>query len=737
MLQLPHLRYQDWLLTETQFDPTQLNYKETVFTIGNGYLGVRGSFEEDYPGSNSATLINGVYDDIPIFYTELANCPNWLPLAISVDREYFRLDRGQIISYQRQLDLKRGFLSRQVCWRSPSGKTLDLSFERFASQADQHVLALRCQITPVDFEGTFKIQAGIDGTPENEGFNHWVILDQGDDDQGDGETCVWLRVRTRKSRIELGMATKLALFGADGIPQDASVAEAPTLAATFRAGAGQTVTLEKTVTVLTSRETPDLLATAKQKLASLAPYDDLLADHERAWREIWRRSDIEIEGDSQAQLILRYNLFQLLIAAPQRDDRVSIPAKTLSGFGYRGHIFWDTDLFILPFFIHTQPDIARNLLTYRYHTLEGARRKAIHYGYRGAMYAWESAATGDDVTPRRGIPDEPYVKDVRMWFRDREIHICSIIPRAIWWYWRSTQDDEWMRDYGAEIILDTALFWSSRVEYDVKHERWSIRGVIGPDEYHENVNDNAFTNRLVQWHLDAALQVYDWLRQTFPEKATQLTERLQVTPSRRGRWRDIADNLWIPYDPETGLIEQFDGFFHLEDIDLTQYEPRTRSMQAILGLRETSRRQVLKQPDVLMLLYLMAAFSETDYGQEALKKNWDYYGPRTDVTYGSSLGPGIQGLVAAAVGEVKQAYQYFRLAALVDLEDNRGNTADGVHGASCGNIWQAVIFGVAGVQFTENGPVANPHIPPIWKRLKFKLHWRGDWYDFDLKPTVA
>ena len=210
-----------------------------------------------------------------------------------------------------------------------------------------------------------------------------------------------------------------------------------------------------------------------------------------------------------------------------------------------------------------------------------------------------------------------------------------------------------------------------------------------------------------------------------------------MTPLRRFRWRDIADNLWIPYNPETGLIEQFDGFFQLEDIDLDQYEPRNRSMQAILGLQGTSQRQVLKQPDVLMLLYTMGAFPETDYGPEVLKKNWDYYAPRTDVTYGSSLGPAIQGLVAAEVGEVEQAYQYFQLAALVDLEDNRGNAADGIHGASCGNIWQAVILGIAGVKFTEHGPVANAHLPPTWKRLKFRLHWRGEWYDFDLKPAAS
>ena len=236
-----------------------------------------------------------------------------------------------------------------------------------------------------------------------------------------------------------------------------------------------------------------------------------------------------------------------------------------------------------------------------------------------------------------------------------------------------------------------------------------IRQVIGPDEYHENVDNNAFTNRVVQWHLEKALNIYDWLSKTYPEKTLELEEKLQLTSKRRWRWRDIVENIWIPDDPETGLFEQFEGFFKLEDTKLADYQPRTRSMQAILGIKETSKRQILKQPDVLMLLYLMGRTPDTDYGEEVLRKNWDYYAPRTDITYGSSLGPAVQGLVAASLGKTVEAYKYFRLAALVDLENTRGNAAEGIHGASCGSIWQAVIFGVAGVKFTQDGPVTKPN----------------------------
>ncbi len=727
-----HFLYEDWVLTETKFDSEQLNYKETVFTIGNGYLGTRGSFEEGIPGAEAATLINGFYDNVPIYYTELVNCPDWLPLYIIINDEEFRLDKGEILGYQRQLDLQRGVLSRKVEWRSPNGKTIHLNFERFASQADQHVLALRIQLTPIDFNDTIRIRASIDGNPENhEGFNPWLILDQ-----GYSNASTWLQARTRTSRYQLGMAFKLTISETQVQYRDIGVPGFPTVEARFRGKAGKTITLEKLVTVFTSREVEAPIQAACDKLQELPSYDDLLLNHQQAWDALWDYSDIVVEGNSQDQFALRYNLFQLLISASRNDDRVSVPAKTLSGFGYHGHIFWDTEFFILPFFLFTQPHIARNLLTYRYHTLEGARRKAQFHEFRGAMYAWESAATGDEVTPRWATPKNFYEEDIRIWVRDREVHISADIAIAAWFYWQVTGDDEWMRDCGAEIILDTALFWSSRVELNIKCERYEIPGVIGPDEYHEDVDNNAFTNKMVQLHLEKALKVYDWLSNNFPEKAAELEEKLQVTPKRRWRWGDIAENMYIPYDGEKQLIEQFDGFFKLQDTNLDDYEPRSCSMPALLGIKEVNKRQILKQPDVLMLLYVMGRSAETDYGKEFIDRHWDYYAPRTDITYGSSLGPAIQGLVAGSLGKTGEAYDLFRLAAFVDLENTRLNAADGIHAASCGSIWQAVIFGFAGIQFTKNGPVAKPNLPRSWKRLQFKLYWRGDSHSFDLEAEV-
>lgn len=716
----------DRVVIETEFDSSRLHHQETVFTLGNGYLSTRGSFEEGYPDAMPATLINGVYDDVPVVYTELANCPDWLALSIWIEGKRFRLDKGQVLNYERRLDLHLGILERHVRWRSSIGHTVDLHFERFTSLADRHVLALRCHVTPVDFSGAIEVQASINGYSDNQGVMHWNCLDQGGTDRS-----LWLHLRTRKSGIELGMAAYLNVSSDNQPLRTIGGQGYPAVTTSLQARQGETVTLEKIVTVFTSRDTKNPDRTAQNKLSDLINqgecYETLRSQHIQAWQKEWQFCDVVIEGDAKAQLAIRYNLFQILAVTPRQDNKVSIPAKTLSGFGYRGHVFWDTEIFIVPFLTFTQPELARNLLTYRYHTLPGARRKAREAGYEGAMISWESAETGDEVTPR-WVPG-PDGQLIRIWCGDRELHISADIAYAVWQYWQSTGDDIWMRDCGAEIILDTAVFWGSCVEWNADRRRYELRNVIGPDEYHERIDNNAFTNRMVQWHLQTAFSVLAWLRNHYPHWCTQLEERLNLTSSRLALWKDIVKHIAILQDPKTGLIEQFEGFFQREDINLTEWEPRTRSMQAILGIEGANQRQVLKQADVLMLLYLL----RDRYSRETLQKNWDYYEPRTDHTYGSSLSPAIHAILACDLDRQKEAYEHFMRAALVDLEDVRRNADEGIHAASAGGVWQAVVFGFGGVRFTETGPVATPKLPPGWGSLQFRLRWHDRLYEFNLK----
>ncbi len=726
-----------WILHEEapELDKRQA-HQETIFTIGNGYLGTRGAYEERYPNEMRTTMIHGIFDEVPVVFTELANGPDWLELEVRLDGQPFRLDQGTVLSYQRTLDLRSGLHRRSVRWRSPKGQTAVLTFERFASLDDPHLVCLRLKVAPVDFSGTVEVRAGMDGSPDNDGILHWDWLGQ--------ETragSAWLRLRTRVSGLELGAAFRLSVRteGGDPVPgaslQGWDVRNHPTLVAAAQASPGTALVFEKTACYFSSRESQDGVADARDKLRRLPEpaWEALWEPHARAWEKEWEACDVIIEGDDESQLAIRFNIYQLLIAASRQDETVNIGAKTLSGYGYRGHSFWDTEVYMLPFFTYTRPEIARKLLSYRWHTLPGSRRKAAAGGFKGAQIAWESAATGDEVTPTWLTHPKDRNALVRIWTGDIEIHISSDVAYAVWQYWQSTGDDAFLIERGAEVILETARFWASRLEWKADLQRYAISDVIGPDENHEHVNDNAYTNTMVRWHLRTARRLVYWLRQSDPEAAEKLLSQLGVTEDDLNVWGRLSEQIYIPYDPATRLIEQFQGYFQRKDIRIADYEPRTNSIQYILGIEGANQVQVLKQPDVMMMMYLFPQ----DFDEQVLRANYDYYTPRTDLSYGSSLGPSIQAIMACRVGRVDEAYENFMRAARADLVDARGNVRDGIHGASAGGLWQAVVFGFAGLKLDSQGPITQPHLPPNWRRLAFKVQYRGQPVSIDLtNPAV-
>jgi beta-phosphoglucomutase len=714
-----------WSVVEEEFNPKRMHHMETVFTTGNGYFASRGSFEEGYRRESALTFAHGIYDDMPIVFTELVNLPSWLDGRIIVDGHRFQLDRGEILYYRRWLDLQEGVLRRDVRWRAPHGPILDLTFERFIAYHADHVGALRVLVTAVNQDCVVTIEAGINGHVANDNLLHWNHLDQGWEPNG-----AWLRSVTHKSNIELGTAAKLA----SPVPVLGQACPGhPSLSVSQPLAVGQTLYVDKLVAYAASRdadvgEQTDVAARTQAEVNG-RDYDTLKAEHRAGWLEMWREADVVIEGDDEAQLAMRFSLFQLQVAAPKHDDRVSIGAKTLSGLGYRGHVFWDTEIFALPFFIFTQPAIARNMLMYRYHTLPGARRKAASNGFSGAQYAWESAATGDEVTPT-WVPDFTGKGLVRIWTGDIEVHITADVAYAIMQYWRVTGDDDFMRDYGVEIILDTARFWGDRAELeeDAYGRRYALRDVIGPDEYHDHVDNNVFTNRMVQWHLETALGLLRGLEEKYPEKAAELRERLDLNPARLGHWQDVASNLILHYDRTTGLMEQFDNFFMLKEVNWPSYADRTLSMQVILGIEGANEHQVLKQADAILLLCLL----REEYDERTWQVNWDYYNPRTDHSYGSSLSPAMHAWAAAEMDRPEEAYNHFMLAARADLKDMRGNAGDGIHAASAGGLWQAAVFGFAGLRLTANGFKVEPVLPGHWLRLAFPIHYHGQRYYVDI-----
>jgi kojibiose phosphorylase len=457
--------------------------------------------------------------------------------------------------------------------------------------------------------------------------------------------------------------------------------------------------------VAVDREGPahDALTRAEARGAA-----ELRARHRRAWRERWRDADVVVEGDGLAQRDLRFALYHLIIAGDPESDRASIGARALSGPGYRGHVFWDTEIFVLPFLIWTHPQTARALLAYRHRTLPAARAKAAALGYEGALYAWESADTGEETTPEFvWLPDGTRLSILT---GVQEHHIAADVAWAVLQYWQVTGDDAFVEDMGAEIVTDTARFWASRATLggDGRHH---VCEVIGPDEYHEGVDDNAYTNLMARWNLRAA----DALCDRFPETAA----RLGVAPAERERWRTVAAGLVDMFDPVSRLYEQFDGFFDLENIRSVDLAPRPFTGEMVVGVDRLRRTQVVKQADVLMLGVLLP--DEVDSDVQGV--NYRHYEPRT--SHGSSLSPAIHALVAARVGDLDDALAYFHLAGGVDLDNRMGNAADGVHIATMGGLWQAAVFGFGGVRADGDALRIDPRLPPAWPALQFPVRWRG------------
>lgn len=710
-----------WSVIDTDYSPGNRHHAETIYTIGNGYLCTRGSLEEAGADQWRTTFAHGVFDPVPLFITEPANLPDWTALGIDIDGEPFDMSTGEVIEFRRELDLSDGTLSRRVVWSSPAGLTSTLEFARFASLADEHLVALHVRVTPqreVPVRITSKL--GFYAPSKGDGTN-WVQHTQPVADLSDGDDLIGLHVRTMAGAYDVAVALRHDVTGTLVERTLWDLPGFPTLVHSFSAGPQAPAELAKVGAYQTSRDgEDDVAAAALRRAREAGDYEALWLANRDAWAKRWDACDVEIDGDDKAQLAVRFNMYHLIIVGPTNDDRVNIGAKTLSGFGYRAHAFWDTEIFMLPFFTYTQPDIAKNLLNYRWHNLPGAQKKAIGNGCAGAQFPWESADTGEEVCPTWLLGGPDGLELVRIWTGDIEIHINADVAYGAYQYWKVTGDDDWYYGPGADLIQQTAVYWASRVTLE-DDGRFHMRDVIGPDEYHEHVDDNAYTNAFAAWHLNLAVEQYNELRASRPERAAVLAAELGITDAVLASWTDIAERMALDTGAD-GLIEQFEGYFGLTDVDLAGMEPRTTSVQAILGIEGTNKTQVLKQPDVLMLLFLL----REKYDKETLRVNYDYYIPRTDHRYGSSLGPSMSAIIAAEAGLPDDAYEHFQLGALADLDDPRGNARDGIHGASCGGTWQAVVLGFGGLEVNEDGWSVNPKLPAHWKRLAFRFVHKGE-----------
>ena len=717
-----------WSIKEYPFHPEKLRYYETIFAIGNGYLGTRASFEESYEGATPATLIHGIYNHAPTMsIPELVNAPDWTPISIKVDGTPFQLitqsnnalkpPQGLVLGYERKLHMEVGLLRRVVLFRATTGATVRMTFERFASLDNVHVMAQRVIIAAIDGEPEIELTSSINGNVTNAGHQHWNEFETNTDDNH-----ISLYGSTNQSGYQVAYTSALLSPLVVEHHEDANNVSSATR---IQLEKDATVTIDKLTTIYTSRDTGMPLAATVQTLNEAVElgYDKLYTNHCKKWKSYWDSADIEIEGDEAAQIGTRFISYHVLVAGPQHDDDVSIGAKTLSGLGYKGHVFWDTELFMLPPFTLTMPEIARNMLMYRYKRLEGARQKAREEGFEGAMFPWESTDTGLETTPKWSDPLPPDNERIRIWTGDNEQHISTDIAYAILQYWQWTGDNEFLIDYGAEIILDTAVFWGSRVEE--MNGRYELHEQIGPDEYHENISNSVFVNFMVVWHLKEALKLLTWLKQEASEQAQVLIDKLALSSERVAKWQDIIDRMYIPFDEEKQIHVQFDGFFDMEYIPVQKYEPRVGGIWGYLGHERALQSQVIKQADVVML---MALLGDEIGSQEVMLNNWKTYYPRCD--HGSSLSQAMHTWVAARLGLVEDAYHLFEHAYNIDLEDNKGNVADGIHGAASGGLWQAIVFGFCGLHIQDDKPSIDPKLPPHWKKVSFNVVYRGEKYPF-------
>jgi trehalose/maltose hydrolase-like predicted phosphorylase len=412
---------------------------------------------------------------------------------------------------------------------------------------------------------------------------------------------------------------------------------------------------------------------------------------------------------------LRFAVYHLTSAANPEDERVSVGARGLTGDAYFGHVFWDTEIYLLPFYTAVWPEAARALLMYRFHTLPGARAKAAHEGYKGALYAWESANTGEETTPEQVVGADGAMIDILT--GKMEQHISADVAYAVWQYWRATGDDGFFIEAGAEILLETARFWASRAVAEADGGR-HIRHVIGPDEYHEDVDDNAFTNVMARWNIARALEAIEVLRTRWPHRAAALSDRLSLGDEELADWRDAVARIVTGLDSATGIYEEFAGYHSLEPIDLSLYADRKVPIDVVIGRERTQRSQVVKQADVVALLALLP----DAFPGAMAEANFRYYEPRC--AHGSSLSAGMHALVAARLGDMDMALRYLRRAAAADLELDP-NSAGGIRIAGLGAVWQAVVLGFAGLDLGGETISINPHLPRQWRSISFTVRWRG------------
>lgn len=685
-------------IIEKEFAIDYLNKYGSQMTIGNGYLGIRGALEEDYPEQVRGMYVAGIYNR-PSGSTssELVNLPDVTRFHLTLDGEVFSMLTGTIHSYERYLDMNTGELIRKITWENSAHKKYQINFRRFVSKVAKHLIAAKLEVTPLTGDMKVKVRTGIDGQQTNFGTQQLKELSLRifDEERMVGE------YQTIESKQQIVVATKVNAKGAFTAKNRQLMT-----AVEQNVAANETFTLEKISSVNTSLSKTD-------EVLPNTTYLELKKETDLAWEKFWKQTGVEIKSTNTFdQFALDFASYHLEIMTPKDDIRCSVGAKGLTGEGYKGHVFWDTEIFILPFFLYNQPKIAKQLLQYRYLHLKEAQEKALENGYKGALYPWESAFSGVEETP------EFAAINIRTGTRQKvasaisEHHLVADIAFAVCEYAAATKDTAFMMNCGAEMLLETAEFWISRTTN--RNGRLEILDVIGPDEYTEHIDNNAYTNYMAYFNVKKAME---WNKENQPFQK---------------RAEKFLANLYLPVANESGLIPQDDTFLQKDWINLDKYKANQGTQGILLDYsrQEVNELQILKQADLVMLFYLLPATFET----KVMKRNLDYYEKRT--IHDSSLSKAIHAIVENRIGDRKQAYQFFQEACLIDLGTEPHSSDDGLHAAALGAIWLAVIFGFAGIDTREELLQITPNLPDAWQSLTFEFVWKGERIGFKITPKM-
>ncbi|MDF9843390.1 MULTISPECIES: glycosyl hydrolase family 65 protein [unclassified Paenibacillus] len=715
-----------WSISNHGLSAETLLNLESIFALGNGYLGVRGNFEEGYADpeiqSIRGTYLNAFHDVIEIPYGEklfafpgtqqkLVNIidAQGMNIYIGEEEEPFSLSEGSVLAYERTLHMDKGYSERKIHWRSPSGKELKLHFRRLVSFTSKELFAIDLLIEPVNFPGTVKIVSRVNGDVSNYSNPNDPRVAAGHSkrlfivDSGIQEEYLYVVNETMTSALRTSCVTRHEWTGSWQVKAQAGSAEG-TVTATAELTAPLRLTKWNIYTD-TLRHEDRLVETgiSLQEALKRLSFQDLLAQQQQYLLDFWKTSDVVIENDLQLQEGIRFNLYQLLQSAG-RDAHSNISAKGLSGEGYEGHYFWDTEIYMLPVFLMTSPERAKELLLYRYSKLEQARDRAKEMGHaKGALFPWRTIS-GTECSSFFPSGTAQY-------------HISADVAYSYIQYYLAEEDDAFLLQYGAEVLFETARLWMEIGHY--YSGKFHIDEVTGPDEYTCLVNNNYYTNVMAKHNLKWAFRSFTRLQEYDETGLQALCERLGVTLTEAKSWLQAAEAMLLPYDEALGINPQDDTFLRKAVWDFENTPEDKNPLLLHYHPLTLYRYQVCKQADTVLAHFLL----EDEQSDETIRRSYDYYEKIT--THDSSLSSCIFSIMASKIGYRDKAYNYFIETARLDLDNTHGNTKDGLHLANMGGTWMAIVYGFAGTRLKESGLSLSPSIPDGWDKYAFRLTFRG------------